>query len=126
MSSPIRGSPTRNGPNLSESVQVLWYMFRSIPGSYTHSWHYTYENAVNKTAIQLTNVPQVTTSTTVKMYLNLVRKFGTDAEQPYDHPSPKIEDITDEEMTEATGPLLFEEKLESIRRELEKLKLRQE
>lgn len=126
MSSPIRGSPTRNGPNLSESVQVLWYMFRSIPGSYTHSWHYTYENAVNKIAIQLTNVPQVTTSTTVKMYLNLVRKFGTDAEQPYDHPSPKIEDITDEEMTETTGPLLLEEKLESIRRELEKLKLRQE
>lgn len=86
----IRGASTRNGPNLAQNTQVLWYVCKRIDeSSWTHTWHYTYDAAVANEYIKFEPNVNIATTSYVRMWGNLVRRFGEDAEQPY-NTKPKL------------------------------------
>ena len=96
LSAPFAGNPTRNGPNLGSNTQVLWYIVQKIAASaWSHSWAYTYEQAVQGEQITFPSNVSVTTTSRVRMFGNLVRRFGVNAEQPYNMLETKIQQVSD-------------------------------
>ena len=96
LSAPLAGNPTRNGPNLGANTQVLWYIVQKIAASaWSHSWAYTYEQAVQGEQITFPSNVSVTTTSRVRMFGNLVRRFGVNAEQPYNMLETKIQQVSD-------------------------------